>query len=44
MTIKIIHLKYMDVEKKIKIIGEKLYIQLFLLEKKFINSVKIKYD
>ena len=34
----------MDAESKIKIIGEKLYIQLFLLEKKFINSVKIKYD
>ena len=42
--IKIILLQYMDAESKIKKIGLKLYIQLILLEKGILKSIKIKFN
>ena len=42
--IKIIHLQYMDAELKIKKIGLKLYIQLILLEKGVLKTIKIKFN
>lgn len=44
ITIKIIHLQYMDAESKIEKLGLKLHIQLLLLEKDILKSIKIKFN